>query len=133
MFQTRFTVKSVKKLCKKLITECVGCQRGSDYRPKHAPKGHIESNSPWEVLSFVIMVPLPPTHTDKRFIASIIDCFSKYITLEPTGSHNAISVSMIIYQRVVAYFGIPNKIISDRGTEFTGADWKQLMKILGAQ
>ena len=64
---------------------------------------------------------------------SIIDCFSKYLILVPLRYHTAPTVSRALYERVVGYFGCPRKILSDRGTEFTGRIWIELMNLLGVQ
>ena len=42
-------------------------------------------------------------------------------------------VSQALFERVVGYFGCPRKILSDRGTEFTGRVWGELMELLGIQ
>ena len=44
-------------LCREVISECIGCQIGSDYRPREVLKGKIESNSPWNALSIDVMGP----------------------------------------------------------------------------
>ena len=51
----------------------------------------------------------------------------------PLRDHTAPSVSKALYERVVGYFGCPQKILSDRGTEFTGRIWDGLMNLLGLQ
>ena len=67
----------------------------------------------------------------ERYILSIIDCFSKYLILVPLRDHTAPTVSRALCKRVVGYFGCPLKILSDRGTEFTGRIWGELMNLLG--
>ena len=69
MFRERYQGKCLKKVCKQIISKCVGCQQGSDYRPRHTPSGQIESTSPWDVLSIDVMGPLPATDQQERFIA----------------------------------------------------------------
>ena len=43
------------------------------------------------------------------------------------------TVSRALYERVIGYFDCPRKILSDRGTEFTGRIWTELMELLGIQ
>ena len=69
----------------------------------------------------------------ERYILSIIDCFSKYLLLEPLKDHTASSVSQALYDRVIGCFGCPKKILSGRGTEFIGKIWTELMNLLGVQ
>ena len=53
--------------------------------------------------------------------------------MSPLRDHTAPSVSRALYERVVGYFGCSRKILSDRGTEFTGRIWDELMNFLGVQ
>ena len=57
LFRDRFVGVQEKALCRDVISECLGCQLGSDYKPCDVPKGKIESSSPWEVLSIDIVWP----------------------------------------------------------------------------
>ena len=42
-------------------------------------------------------------------------------------------MSQALFERVIGYFGCPPKILSDRGTEFTGRVWGEMMELLGIQ
>ena len=93
----------------------------------------MESTSPWDMLSVDVMGPFISSKRGERHILSIIDCFSKYLILVPLRDYTAPSVSKALYERVVEYFRGPRKILSDRGTEFTGRVWDGLMSLLGVQ
>ena len=56
-FLQRFVKVQEKTLSREVISECLRWQLGSDYKPCDAPKGKIESSSPWDVLSIDIMGP----------------------------------------------------------------------------
>ena len=79
------------------------------------------------------MGPFLPGRKGERYILSIIDCFSRYLILVPLKDHTATSVSRAIYERVIRYFGCPQKILSDKGTEFTGKIWSELLELFGIQ
>ena len=133
LFRRRFIGVQEKTLCREVISECIGCQIGSDYKTREVPKGKIESNSPWDVLSIDIMGPFVAAQKGERYILSIIDCFSRYLILVPLCDHTATTVSRTLFEHVIGYFGCPWKILSDRGTEFTGRVWTELMELLGIQ
>ena len=114
-----------------MISECLGCQLGSDYKPRDILKGKIESSSPWDVLSIDIMGPFVAGRRGECYILSVIDCFLRYLIPVPLCDHTAATVSRALYERVIRYFGCPKKILSDRGTEFTCRLWKELLKLLG--
>ena len=111
----------------------IGCPLGSDYQPRRVPQGQMESASPWDMLSVDVMGPFISSKKGEQYILSIIDCFSKYLILVPLRDHTAPTASRALYKRVVRYFGCPRKILSDRGTEFTGRIWGELMNLLGVQ
>ena len=121
-----------KALCREVISECLGCQLGSDYKPRDVPKGKVESTSPWDVLSIDIMGLFVAGRQGGRYIMSIIDCFSRYLILVPLRDQLT-KVSCALYELVIGYFGCPRKILLDRGTEFTGRLRKGLMELLGIQ
>ena len=131
LFQRKFAGVWEKTLCQEVISDCIGCQVGSDYRPKEVPKGKIESDSPWDVLSIDVMGPFVAGRKGEQCILSVIDCFSRYLMLVPLRDHTATTVSRALFERVIGYFGCPQRILSDRGTEFTGQAWTELMELLG--
>ena len=61
------------------------------------------------------------------------DCFSKYLILIPLKDHIALTVSNALLDWVNPYFGVPRRLLSDRGQEFTGQVWEKLLKALGIQ
>ena len=79
------------------------------------------------------MGPFVAGRQGKQYILSIIDCFFCYLILVPLRDHTAMTVSYALYERVIGYFGCPKKILSDRGTVFTGRLWKELLELLGIQ
>ena len=79
------------------------------------------------------MGPFVARRKGERYILSIIDCFSRYLILVPLHDHTATTVSCALYEHVIGYFGCPQKILSDRGTEFMGRIWTDLMELLGMQ
>ena len=121
------------EICRRIVQSCEGCQRGTDYRPRRQTLGHVTAPNPWDTLCVDIVGPLPPGQERERFILTVVDCFSKYVILIPLKDHKASTVSRMLYERVIAYFGVPNRILSDRGAEFTGQIWKNLLEIFGVQ
>ena len=65
-------------------------------------------------------------------IVTMMDVYSRYIMAIPVGNHTAQTVSKCLYEHVVAYFGVPRSILSDRGAEFTSSVWESLTQILGS-
>ena len=120
-------------ICQAMVSCCLGCQLGPDHRPRNVPQGQIESTSPRDILSIDVVGPFVSSKRGEQYILSIIDCFTKYLSLVPLKDHTASTVSKALYEHVIGYLGCPRKILSDRGTEFTGRIWTDLMDLLRVQ
>ena len=77
------------------------------------------------------MGPFPYDDQAKRFIVMIMDVYFRYIMAIPVQNHTAQTVSNCLYEHVVAYFGVPRLVLSDRGTKFTSSIWESLTQFLG--
>ena len=96
-------------------------------------QGHINSPGPWETISIDVVGPLPVDGKSNRYIVTMMDVYSRYLIASPVRNHKASTVSRCLYESVVAYFGAPRSILSDRGAEFTGMVWESLTQLLGAK
>ena len=132
-FNRKYYTPQGKQKCREIVRTCPECQLGKDYKTRHVPKGQISSPGPWETVSIDIVGPLPVDDRSNRFIVTIMDVYSRYLIAIPVRNHKASTVSRCLYESVVAYFGTPRSILSDRGTEFTSVIWESLTQMLGAK
>ena len=132
-FNRKYSTPQGRQKCREVVRTCPECQLGKDYKTKHNPKGHINSSGPWETVSIDIVGPLPVDGKSHRYIVTMMDVYSRYLIATPVKNHTASTVSRCLYESVVAYFGAPRSILSDRGTEFTGLVWESLAQLLGAK
>ena len=132
-FNRKYYTPLGKQKCREVVRTCPECQLGKDYKAQHVPKGHINSPGPWETISIDIVGPLPVDGKSNRFIVTMMDVYSRYLIAIPVRNHRASMVSRCLYESVVAYFGAPRSILSDRGTEFTSMIWESLTQMLGAK
>ena len=132
LFSDCYSHKAGRRICIEVAQSCPQCQRGSDYGHRQKTTGTIESKGPWDTLSVDIVGPLP---ADRRheFIIVFVDCFSRFTILVPASNHTADTVSDALLRHVVPYFGIPRRLLSDRGREFVGDVWDKLTRSLGIQ
>lgn len=131
IFKERFSFKNCSKICRDIVNNCKGCQQGKDYgRNTLGVASSIGALRPWHTIAIDVMGPFRP-HKGKKFIISIIDCYSKFCILLPQADHTAETVSKAIFERVVSYFGVPERVLSDNGTEFVSQIWTSLGNLLG--
>ena len=132
-FNRKYPTPQGRKKCREVVRTCPECQLGKDYKAQHVPKGHINSPGPWETVSIDVVGPLPVDGKGNRYIVTMMDVYSRYLIASPVRNHKASTVSRCLYEAVVAYFGAPQSILSDRGAEFTGMIWESLTEMLGAK
>jgi hypothetical protein len=63
--------------------------------------------------------PLKTSDGDKKFILCITDVFPIYVTLVVLPNKEALTVATGILNCWICYFGLPLKLITDQGKEFT--------------
>lgn len=121
------------------VQSCDICQRMKV--PRHKPYGRLQSlpqpEGPWQDISMDFIVGLPPSRHGVNACDSIlvvVDRYSKMVILTPCRSTiDAAGLGQVILEKVVARFGAPKSIVSDRGTVFTSAYWGTLCSYLATR
>jgi hypothetical protein len=81
----------------------------------------------WEEISMDFVVGLPTTQPSYDSIWVIVDQFSKvahFILVKTT--YKGAKLAELYIARIVCLHGVPKKIVSDRGTQFTSRFWEKL-------
>lgn len=81
-------------------------------------------------LNMDLIGPLPPSR-GKTYCLTIIDRFTKWMEAIPIPSATAENVIRALYNNWITRFGVPEKIITDRGSQFTSYEFKQFLQSLG--
>src|SRR5947207_9641219 len=91
--------------------------------PRHAPYGQLHPlpipAGPWESVSMDYIVELPPSNGyDAVYVC--VDRLTKMAHFCPTTSNiTAEQTAQLYLQNIFKHHGLPNNIVSDRGTQFT--------------
>jgi hypothetical protein len=86
----------------------------------------------WDEIGMDFIVSLPHTRAGYDSIWVVVDRLTKtshFIPVKTT--YNSAVLAELYMSRIVCLHGIPKKIISDRGTQFTSHFWQQLHEALG--
>ena len=94
----------------------------------------ILAPEPWHTLTMDFVGGLTPARvTGRTYCLVMVDKFSKYVILEPVAEKiTAEETAEVLVRRVITVFGVPVRVISDRGSVFTSAVWKETLAILGS-
>lgn len=128
---------SVPTSCiKRFIGNCHMCQRMKPKKQKPMgllkPLSISELTMPWRHITMDFVTGLPVSQEGNDCILVVVDRLSKerhFIACKKTvGSEET---AKLLCNFVWKYHGLPDTIITDRGTQFNSALWKELCKILG--
>lgn len=103
--------------------------------PRHLPAGILEPlpipQCPWSHLSVDFVTDLPSSEGNTTILV-IVDRFSKGCCLVAMpGVPTALQTAEALFHNVFQRFGLPEDIVSDRGTQFTSQVWQAFMERLG--
>ena len=88
----------------------------------------------WEEISMVFIVGLPRTQAGYDSIWVIVDRLTKVAHFIPVKTtHSSARLAELYMSRIVCLHGVPKKIVSDRGTQFTSRFWQKLHENLDTQ
>ena len=90
---------------------------------------------PWHTVTLDLVGKFEPGEvTRNTYCLVIVDKFSKYTILQSVPEAcDAKLVADIFIKQVIATFGVPVRVISDRGPQFTATLWHQILERMGVQ
>ncbi|RDX66810.1 Pro-Pol polyprotein, partial [Mucuna pruriens] len=124
---------TLKRDCMEYVRKCDKCQRFAEGH-KASPENLHQVMSPWPFFKWGVDIlgPFPPAPGQVKFLIVAVDYFTKWIEPKPVVTITAERVKGFYWKRIVCRFGIPAKIVSDNGTQFTSkatAEFCQGLKI----
>ena len=129
-----WTWRGLTKDVEDYVQSCPTCQvTRIDTTRKKGLLMPILAPEPWHTVTMDFVGGLAPAqNTGHTYCFVMVDKFSKYVLLEGVSETiTSEEAAAIFIKRVISAFGVPVKIISDRGSLFTAAVWKETMNILG--
>ena len=118
------------------VQSCDLCQRNKSAHTK--PAGKLLPlpipDGKWEVVTVDFVVSLPQTAKGFDAICVFVDKLTKMCHLCPTTSEaTAGDTAQLFVDYVWRYHGLPRKIISDRGTQFTSSMFRDICSLLNIE
>uniref|UniRef100_A0A8K9XKM7 Integrase catalytic domain-containing protein n=1 Tax=Oncorhynchus mykiss TaxID=8022 RepID=A0A8K9XKM7_ONCMY len=105
-----------------------------DYLRREREKAHPQEqwgSLNYELLSVDFLTDLPPSQGNTTILV-VVDHFSKSCRLLPLpGLPTALQTGEALFTHVFRHYGVPEDIMSDRGSQFTSRIWKAFMERLG--
>ena len=115
---------------RRLLKKCEVCQaaKHSTHKPG-VGRQRLFAGRPWQVVSIDLVTPLTETSRGNKAILVLSDHFTKWRDAIPIPNGTAEVVADVLDQRVFSYFGLPERIHSDRGTNFESKLMMELCRL----
>ena len=135
MVQREYHWPSMKAFVGRYVEGCELCQRTKYARTR--PAGLLQPlpvpEGPWQSIGYDYIPDLPVSH-GKNNIFTVVDLHTKMAHFAPcTTRVTASDTADLLIQNVVRLHGVPQRTVSDRGTQFNSAMLKHFWKRLGVQ
>jgi transposase InsO family protein len=108
-----------------MVKRCEACQFHA--KQIHQPTQELQTipfTWPFAVWGLDILGPFPRAHGGYRYLYVAIDKFTKWVEVEPVGTILARSAVKFI-RGLICHFGVPNRIITDNGSQFTSGLFRE--------
>lgn len=124
--QSKYWFPKLRKFVKKYVAACINCAYTKD-SASTMPSGHLHPidkvGIPFHTLHLDHIGPFVRSKLRNNYILTIVDGFTKYVFARPVKDTKTKSVLKVL-ENLFYDFGAPTRIISDRGTAFTSAQFK---------
>nr|AAV31274.1 putative polyprotein [Oryza sativa Japonica Group]AAV31378.1 putative polyprotein [Oryza sativa Japonica Group] len=132
----RFWWASMKREIAEYVAVCDVCQRVKAEHQK--PAGLLQPLKipewKWEEIGMDFITGLPRTSSGHDSIWVIVDRLTKVAHFIPVKTtYSGSRLAELYMARIVCSHGVPKKIVSDRGSQFTSNFWKKLQEEMGSK
>ena len=131
----RYFWKSMKKITKDYCRRCVDCQQSKIIRHTITKPVQIEIPTGRFIhINMDIVGPLPVSkNSGNRYLLTCIDRFSRWAEAWPIQDISAETVAKKFVNEWVSRYGVPEKVTTDRGSQFQSELYRNFAKLLGVE
>ena len=114
----------------KSCPECAIVTRGGRY---HKPPLHpIPVQRPFQIMG-VDVTELPQTKQGNKYVVVFQDFFSKWPAVYPVSNQKAVRLARLLVDEIILMFGVPEALLSDRGTNLLSHLMLDVCDLLGVK
>lgn len=111
------------------IKSCSACQRSNAERSLPVPLGEVQADFPLHKVAMDI-VELPESEAQFSYVLVMADLFTRYVTCVPLHRTTAEDTIQAFMSGWVAKFGVPQQLLTDRGSNFSARLSEELFRFL---
>lgn len=114
------------------VKRCESCaKRKSPNQLKVPLAAPYEPVAPFEMVSLDIVGPLPASKQGNKYLLTFIDHFSRYAEAVPLADQTAETTARAFVKYILTRHGVPERLLTDQGRNFTSELFTTTCKILG--
>lgn len=96
---------------------------------QRAPMGERENTDrPWQALYVDFVGPFPRSKGGFVYLFVVVDAFSKFVHIHPMRTATAKGIIGFLEKQIFLLFGVPDRIISDNGSQFISREYRDFLK-----
>ena len=111
---------------------CERCIRRKALPQKAAPAGSLSSTGPLQLMCMDFL-QIEPDDKGVKNVLVITDQFTRYALAYPTADQRAITVAKVLWEKVFVNYGLPERLHSDQGQDFTSQVIQELCRLLNTK
>ena len=114
----------------KYVQSCPTCQRKK--KPKSHEGGYLQPIpiiGPFHTIGIDYMGPFVTSRKRNKYLIVAVDHFSKWVECKAVKSATAANAATFFVEQICNRFGAPKRVLSDRGSHFTGALFRNVLKL----
>jgi transposase InsO family protein len=116
------------------IRQCDACARRKAGCRNTAPMGDaLEARDFLDLVSLDVVGPLPVSNKGNRYLLTFIDHFTRFCDAIPIVRQDTETIAREFVMRIITQFGVPKRLLTDRGANFTSSLLKETCKLLRIQ
>ena len=127
LLKANYFFPAMGRAVRKYVGACISCAFAKgNYGKKEGFLNSIEKRSiPMDTIHIDHVGPFSKSTRGNSYLLVIVDAFSKFVVAKPSRSLRSGEVIDHL-KEVFGTFGVPRRIVSDRGLAFTSKQFKQL-------
>ena len=129
LIRERFYWPGMTSEIENYVKGCDRCIRAKDRGIERAPLVNVTTTYPLELVCFDYLSLEPSKGVGNVLV--ITDHYTKYAVAVPTKNQTAHTTAEVFYNEFVVRYGIPTRLHSDQGANFTSDLIKELCKLMG--
>ena len=132
--RSKYWWETLRNDVSEFIKGCEACAKRKTGRRVTAPLGEaLEAHEFLDVVSLDIVGPLPVTERGHKFLLTFVDHFTRFCEAIPIAKQGTETIAREFVRKIIVQFGVPKKLLTDGGANFTSAIIKETCKLLKIQ